>query len=125
MAESMHPLAPEHLPFFITGPGQTDTMLVSVGLFIVGMVLLVGVFYLHLHSLPDRLAHKANSTQLQVVGILTLLALFTHNNIFWVAALLLVAIQFPDFITPLNSIARSLEKATSEKPEPTERADHV
>ncbi|MCA8884595.1 MAG: hypothetical protein KDA50_12745 [Rhodobacteraceae bacterium] len=128
MAVPTHPLTPEHLPFFVTGPGQTDMMLVHVGIFIVGAVLLVGVFYLHLHSLPDRLAHRANSTQLQFVGILTLLALFTHNNLYWVAALLLVAVQFPDFVTPLNSIARSLEKATgrpSESADTAERADHV
>jgi hypothetical protein len=48
---------------------------------------------------------------------LALLALFTHNNVFWVAALLLAVVRWPDFSTPLNSIADSLEKLTSEASE--------
>ena len=36
----------------------------------------------------------------------------THNNIFWVAALLLAAIKLPDFATPLNAIARSVDQQT-------------
>ncbi|OSP56691.1 hypothetical protein [Pseudoruegeria sp. SK021] len=102
-------LVVDHIPGFITGPGQSDWLFQGVGIFVVLLILVIGHFYLHLHSLPDRLAHRANSTQLQVVGILTLLALFTHNNLFWVAALLLVTIQLPDIVTPLTSIARSLE----------------
>lgn len=99
----------DHIPSFITGPGQGDWLFQFIVALVVIMVLLIGNAYLHLHSLPDRMAHRANSTQLQVVGILTLLALFTHNNLYWVAALLLVSIQLPDIVTPLNSIARSLE----------------
>ncbi|WP_193142465.1 MULTISPECIES: hypothetical protein [unclassified Meridianimarinicoccus] len=108
----IHPLAPEHLPRFITAPGQTDQMLVNVGIFLVVAILLLGVLYLYLHSLPDRMAHSSNSAQFQLIGVMTLLALFTHNNIFWVGALLLVFLDIPDFMTPLRSIAASLEKAT-------------
>lgn len=99
-----------HLPFFITGPGESDVLLTGMVIFTLLVVLLIGVFYLYLHSLPERMAHRANSTQLQLVGILALLALFTHNNIFWVAALLIVAIRLPDFMTPINSIAQSLQR---------------
>ncbi|MDN3718716.1 hypothetical protein QW131_04475 [Roseibium salinum] len=42
--------------------------------------------------------------------MLGLLALFTHNNIFWVAALLLAFVQVPDFVSPLGSIANSLSR---------------
>lgn len=117
MAETATAHGDLHVPFFITGPGETDVLFVAMAIFVVLMVLAIGVFYLYLHSIPDRMAHQSNSAQLQVVGILTLLALFTHNNLFWIAALLLVAIKFPDFLTPLNSIAASLEKATA-RPEP-------
>lgn len=99
----------DHIPYFITGPGQTDVMFQSVVVFTLLLVLALGNAYLHVHSIPDRIAHRANSTQLQVVGILTLIALVTHNNLFWVAALLLVTIQLPDFMSPLNAIARALE----------------
>lgn len=95
----------DHILSFITGPGQSDWLFQFIIALVVLLVLLIGNAYLHLHSRPDRMAHRANSTQLQVVGILTLLALFTHNNLYWVAALLLVSIQLPDMVTPLNSIA--------------------
>lgn len=98
-----------HLPFYVSAPGTTDWLFVGIGVFLLAVILLLLVFYLKLHALPDKMAHEVNHTQLQVVGILTLLALFTHNNLFWVAGLLLASIQLPDFATPLNSVARSLE----------------
>ena len=45
----LHPDAPHHLPGFITAPGDTDTLMVGVGIFLIGAVLMVGIFYLHLH----------------------------------------------------------------------------
>ncbi|WP_176086048.1 hypothetical protein [Martelella sp. HB161492] len=107
-----------YLPFFITGPGQTDVLLVAMIILTLVVVLLIGVFYLHLHALPERMAHRSNSIQLQLVGILALLSLFTHNNIFWVAALLIVAIRIPDFLTPMVSMARSLNRIARSRPRP-------
>lgn len=100
----------EHLPFFITAPGETDVLFVMTIGSVILLLMLVGIFYLHLHSVPDRMAHKANNAQLQLIGILTLLALVTHNNLYWVAALVLAAINLPDFVTPITSIARSLRR---------------
>jgi hypothetical protein len=37
-----------------------------------------------------------------------LLALFTHNHLFWIAGLFLAMIDLPDLSTPLRSIARSV-----------------
>ena len=53
--------------------------------------------------------------QMQVVGILGLLSLFTFNNAFWMAAILLAAIRIPDFVTPLTSISRSLKLVAKRK----------
>lgn len=105
---ALHPLAPHHMPGFITAPGETDVLLVSMIVLLIGSVLLVGNFYLQLHSLPERMAHR--TTQFQVVAVLGLLALFTHQHIFWIAGLLLALVRFPDFTTPLNRIAESLEE---------------
>lgn len=115
----------EHLPFFITPPGQPDLLFNAMIFFLILVVFIVGSFYLHLHSVPDRMAHKANNAQLQLIGILTLIALLTHNNIYWVAALVLAAINLPDFMTPMTSIARSLRRLARESdPGPeTERRD--
>jgi len=99
------------VPFFITPPGETDVLLVTMIVVVLALVLMVGVFYLYLHALPERMAHSTNHAQLQLVGILSLLALFTHNNIFWVAALVLVALKLPDFLTPLRRMADALERA--------------
>jgi hypothetical protein len=52
----------------------------------------------------------AGKAQMQVVGLLGLLSLFTMNNAFWMAALLLAAVRIPDIVTPLRSISRSLGK---------------
>lgn len=121
--ELTHPLAPEHLPFFVTGPGQSDVLFNGLVVFVVVVILMVGVFYMHLHSVPDRMAHNANHTQLQLIGILTLIALVTHNNIYWVIAIVIAALNPPDLITPINSIARSLRKMAKEpEPEPVETA---
>ncbi|MBE3639172.1 hypothetical protein [Mangrovicoccus algicola] len=118
MADPTNGLVPEHLPFFITGPGQTDTLFAIIAIFVVVAVLGIGVFYLNLHSIPDRMAHKANHTQLQLIGILTLIALLTHNNIFWVIAIVIAAINPPDVVSPLNSMARSLRRLSGEPADP-------
>lgn len=110
MTSEVHALAPHHLPGFLPGPDGGDGLFTFVVLFVVVLVLMVGVLYFKLHALPERMAHKSSSTQLQLIGILSLLALFTHNNMFWVLALLLAAIRLPDFATPLNSISQSLDK---------------
>jgi hypothetical protein len=54
--------------------------------------------------------HKSQKVQFEIVCVLGLLAMFTHVNAFWVAALLLALVDIPDFGTPLNRIARALEK---------------
>jgi len=72
------------------------------------MVLGIGSLYFKLHAIPEHMAHADNHAQMQVIGILALLALFTHNNIFWVIALLVAAFRMPDFLSPLQSIAASL-----------------
>ena len=122
MSESLHPAAPHHLPGFITAPGDTDTLMVVVGIVLIGAVLAVGNFYLHLHTMPERMAHKSQKLQFEIVAILGLLALFTHIHIFWVAGLLLAMIDLPDFSTPLRSIAGSVEKIAGVPPEAAEMA---
>ena len=103
-------MAPHHLPFFITAPGQTDVLLVGTGIFLVAVIFWVGTLYWRLHSLPERLAHKSQKLQFEIVAVLGLLSLFTHNHLFWIAGLMLALIEFPDFGTPLNRIAGSVEK---------------
>ena len=116
MTASLHPAAPHHLPVFITAPGGTDVLMMVMGVFLVLAVLAVGLLFLRLHTLPERMAHRSHKLQFEIVAVLGLLALFTHQHIFWVAGLLLALIDIPDFGNPLRRIAGSVEKIAGLKP---------
>src|SRR5713226_718417 len=122
VSEELHPITPHDLPGFIIAPGDTDTLMVVVGIILIGAVLMVGIFYLHLHTMPERMAHKSQKLQFEIVAVLGLLALFTHNHLFWVIGLFLAMIDLPDFSSPLRRIAGSVEKMAGVPPEedPTE-----
>lgn len=110
MSNEINPAAPHHLPVFITAPGETDVFFNAMLIFLVLAVLLVVVFYFKLHSLPERIAHKGQKIQFELVAVLGLISLFTHNHIFWIAGLLLAFIPLPDFSTPLTGMSESLAK---------------
>jgi hypothetical protein len=110
LAVSAHPSAPHALPGFITAPGETDILLVVMAFFLLIIVFVVGVLFLRLHTLPERMAHGSQKLQFEVVAVLGLLALFTHIHLFWVAGLILALIDLPDFGTPLRRIAGSAER---------------
>jgi multisubunit Na+/H+ antiporter MnhF subunit len=112
----LHTAATDHLPFFITAPGQSDGLFNAMIVFLIVFVFAIGLLYLRLHALPEHLAHGASKIQLQLVGVLALLALFTHNHIFWIAALLLALVKFPNFSAPLDSMAQSLERLAGSAP---------
>lgn len=116
MTEQLHPLAPHNMPFFITSPNETDVLLWGTGFFLIGAVLWVGTLYWRLHSLPERMAHGSQKLQFEVVAVLGLISLFTHNHLFWIAGLLLALIDIPDFGTPLRSIAGSVERIADAAP---------
>jgi hypothetical protein len=118
----LHPLAPHHLPAFITVPGENDLLFNAMVVMILAIVLMVGNLYLKLHSLPERMAHRTNRVQFEIVAVLCLLALFTHNHMFWIAGLLLALVQIPDFSTPIGRMADSLERLSGRQPLPDETA---
>jgi hypothetical protein len=111
-----HPAATEHLPMFITGPGQTDVLMVAMAVILALCVMAFGILFLRLHTLPERIAHKSHKIQFEIVAVLGLIALFTHMHIFWIAGLLLALIDMPDFGSSLSRIAGSTEKLAGLKP---------
>jgi hypothetical protein len=117
MTGDIHPLAPHSLPPFVGAADGSDPLFSAIIFIVILAVLGIGVFYLKLHAIPEQLAHKHGNTQSQLIMVLALLALFTHNNIFWVAALILALLKLPDFLTPINSISDSLKKLTPEEAE--------
>jgi len=110
MSDQLHPAATHHLPFFVTAPGQTDALFVFTAIIVLLGVIGIGVFYWKLHALPEQLAHRGAKGQMELVAVLALIGLFTHEHAFWIAALLLALIPLPDFMEPLRTIARSLER---------------
>ncbi|HEV7336276.1 MULTISPECIES: hypothetical protein [Bosea] len=116
MAAGLHPLAPHHLPAFITAPGETDTLMVITAIILLAAVLGVGLVFLRLHTLPERMAHKSQKLQFEIVAVLGLLALFTHVHLFWVAGLLLALIDIPDFSGQFGRMAHALERIAGVKP---------
>lgn len=82
---------------------------------------MLGVLFLRLHSLPERMGHK--KFQFEIVAVLGLLSLFTHVHLFWVAGLLLALIDFPDFTTPLKRMAGALEKLSGTEPPTPEETE--
>jgi prepilin signal peptidase PulO-like enzyme (type II secretory pathway) len=104
-------MGPHHLPFYLAPGSGTDVLMVVMGVFLIAALIWVGTLYLRLHSLPERMAHKSEKLQFEIVAILGLLALFTHIHLFWVAGLLLAMID----------IAGSVEKIADTVPNtPTE-----
>jgi hypothetical protein len=120
VTEQLHAMTPHHLPFYIVKPGEMDVLMIVMGVFLVLAVLGIGNVYLHLHSLPERMAHKGQKLQFEIVAVLGLLSLFTHIHIFWIAGLLLALVDLPDFTTPLSSIAGSVERIADNESPPTD-----
>lgn len=123
-SNNIHPLA-GHVPGYVVAADGSDYLFTFMIFFTVGLILLIGIAYLTLHAMPERMAHESNHSQMQVVGILALLALFTHNNMFWVIAIMVAAFRPPDFMTPLTSIAHSLSAMAMRPPAPIAVATQV
>jgi hypothetical protein len=54
VSEALHPSAPHDLACFITAPGDTDTLMVVIGIILIAGVLMVGNLYLRLHTRGNR-----------------------------------------------------------------------
>ena len=105
---------PDYLPFYITAPGESDILFSAVAIALVGVVIGFGALYFTIQAIPDRMVKGAGKAQMQVVGLLGLISLFTMNNLYWIAAILLAAVRIPDLLTPLTQIAQSLRGRAEE-----------
>jgi hypothetical protein len=119
MAAPLHPIASEHLPSFITGPGETDILMLVTAVILAVSILMFGILFFRLHHLPEHLAHGSKKAQLEIVSVLCLIGLLTHIHAFWIAALLLAFIDFPDFSGWISRIAVGVETMAGLKPEIT------
>jgi hypothetical protein len=116
MPPQINPIATHHLPIFITPPGQIDILMAITAAFLLVAVVAFGLLFLRLHSLPERMAHRGRKLQFEIVAVLCLIALFTHIHGFWIAALLLALIEFPDVSGWMGRIATGVERIAGTKP---------
>lgn len=114
MSAAVHPSLSGHPPWFAVAPGETDTLLTLTAVVTIAAVILLGVTFFWLHSLPERMGHK--KLQFEIVAVLGLLALFTHMHIFWVIGLLLALVDLPDVMSPIRRIADAAEKRAGMEP---------
>ena len=119
-----NPIATHHLPFFITPPGETDVLYNITLVFVVAAIVFTGVLFLTIHSLPERMAHKSRKIQMDLIAVLCLLALLLHLHVLWLVALILAFIDIPDFLTPVNRIASSVEALAGQEVADSPPADH-
>ena len=61
------------------------------------------------------MAHKSKKILLDLIALLCLLALLTHEHFFWFVAIVLAFIDIPDFLTPVNRIASSVESMAGQE----------
>src|SRR3954452_3315720 len=104
-----HPAASPHLPSFAPGADGSDFLLSFMMVSLTLTVLGVGLLFFRIHTLPERMAHKSKKIQVELVAVLGLLSLFTHEHAFWVAGLLLAFIDLPDIGTPVRRAVHALE----------------
>lgn len=105
-----HPASPTHLPWFITEPGQTDTLMVFTGAFLLLFIVTMGVLMLRLLYLPVTLVPQEEKAKYEVVATLCLIAMFTPGNFFWIAAVLVAMADIPDFTPLLQRIAEAARR---------------
>lgn len=108
MSEPTAKVVLDNLPFYITGPGESDILFTAVTILLIAIVVGFGALYFTIQAIPDRLVKGTSKSQMQLVGLLGLISLFTMNNLYWIAAILLAAIRIPNLMAPLTEIARSL-----------------
>lgn len=114
MSSDLSPQELSNLPFFVTGPGETDLFQIAVAAFLILVVLGFGAIYFTIQAIPERMAGGANKAQMQIIGLLGLLSLFTLNNMYWVAALILAAIPVNEIIAPFQRWTASRESLARE-----------
>lgn len=115
MAAPLHPAASHNLPLFVTAPGETDWLMAVTGVILFLAILMFGLVFLRLHTLPERMAHRTNKLQFEIVAVLGLLALLTHVHWFWVAGLFLALIDIPDFGDWLGRMTAAVERIAGVK----------
>lgn len=123
MPQELHPASTPHLPFFTPLPDGSDFLLNVTAVTLTASVLAVGILFFRIHTLPERMAHKSKKIQVELIAVLGLLSLLSHEHLFWVAGLLLAFIDLPDIGAPFQRAVRALEALAKIDPPQEEARD--
>jgi hypothetical protein len=117
----MHPMAPAQLPSFVPGMDGSDGMLFNTGVFLIIAISCIGILIFMIHAIPEKVAHRSRKAQMEIVSVLCLLSLLSHNHIFWVIGLFLAFVDFPKLGEPFSRIAVALERIGDRRDSPSDR----
>ena len=109
-----HALADPYMPWFITAPGQPDPLYQITTVVVIASIVGLGLLFFTLHSLPERMGHK--KLQFEIVAVLGLISLFTHEHIFWILGLILALVDYRILQLPMKRMSQALEKIAGIKP---------
>jgi hypothetical protein len=87
--------------------------MIAIRVFVVLFIFGFAVLILRLHRIPMQVAQQ--KVQYEFVAVLCLLALFTQQNLYWIAALLLAVVDLPDFRAWFVRLAENVERIASKK----------
>jgi hypothetical protein len=88
MIGTRHAASPTHLPWFIKEPGQSDTLMVVTGLFLLLFTVTTGVLMFRLLYLPVNMVPQVQKAKYEIVATLCLLDIFAPGYLLWITALL-------------------------------------
>lgn len=90
----------------------------TVAVVLVAVLIGFGALYFTIQAIPDRMATGAHKVQMQLVSMLGLVSLFTMNNAFWIAAILIAAVPlhevFPAFRTSMDTVPEADVEETAD-----------
>ena len=115
MIGTRHAASPTHLPWFITEPGQSDTLMVVTGLFLLLFTVTRGVLMFRLLYLPVNMVPQVQKAKYEIVATLCLLNIFAPGYLPWITALRVAMIDIPDFTSPLQRIADAVGRIAQSK----------
>ena len=70
MPPDPHPAATPHVPSFAPLADGSDFLLSFMTVSLIVSVLAIGLLFLRIHTLPERMAHRSKKIQFELVAVL-------------------------------------------------------
>ena len=98
VGQAINPVAPHHLPWFMTAPGTTDYLLYGMLAFVILVVIAFGNLYSQLGAcVAGADAHRQTRCGCEIVCVASPSSLFSRTTTFSGSGIAARALQFPNF----------------------------